>query len=70
MVIENVNALVPQNAANRNFGKVVHKVDEHGYAVISHYSIPKYVIFEIDRADEVLIKLGFNEEGRRHVEQA
>jgi antitoxin Phd len=46
------NTLVPISVANQNFSKVARLVDQYGSAVIMKNNVPRYIIYEFNRADE------------------
>lgn len=49
----NTNALVSITEANQNFSKVARLVDENGSAVILKNNIPRYLIVEFSKAENM-----------------
>lgn len=49
----NTNALVSITEANQNFSKVARLVDENGSALILKNNIPRYLIVEFSKAENM-----------------
>lgn len=49
----NTNNLVSITEANQNFSKVARLVDERGSAVILKNNVPRYLIVEFSRAEQL-----------------
>ena len=45
------NAIVSITEANQNFSKIARMVDEVGRVVIMKNNVPKYVLYEFDKAE-------------------
>ena len=56
----NTKSLVSITEANQNFSKVARLVDENGSVVILKNNVPRYLIVEFSKAEEV--QLAANEE--------
>ena len=49
----NISNLVSISEANQNFSKVARMVDENGVAVILKNNVPRYVLIEYSRLQEI-----------------
>lgn len=46
------DAMVPISAANQNFSRVAKLADEHGSVVIMKNNAPRYILLEINQAEQ------------------
>ena len=49
------NTLVSITEANQNFSKVARLVDEHGTAVIMKNNVPRYLVIDLNKAEQDMI---------------
>ena len=49
----NTDSLISITEANQNFSKVARMVDEKGAAVILKNNVPRYIVVEFSRAEEM-----------------
>ena len=47
------NALISITEANQNFSKVTRLVDERGTAIILKNNVPRYLVIDFSKADEL-----------------
>ena len=47
------NTLVSSTEANQNFSKVARLVDEKGSAIILKNNVPRYLVIDFSKADEI-----------------
>ena len=48
------NTLVSITEANQNFSKVARLVDEKGSAIILKNNVPRYLVIDFSKADEII----------------
>lgn len=49
----NTDNLISMTEANQNFSKVARMVDEKGAAVILKNNVPRYIVIEFSRAEQI-----------------
>ena len=49
------NTMISITEANQNFSKVARLVDENGTAVILKNNVPKYLVIEFSKDEEIMI---------------
>ena len=49
------NTMISITEANQNFSKVTKLVDERGTAVILKNNVPRYIVIDFSKADEILV---------------
>lgn len=52
-VMVNTDSLISITEANQNFSKVARMVDEKGAAVILKNNVPRYIVIEFSRAEQM-----------------
>lgn len=52
-MIVNTDSLISITEANQNFSKVTRMVEEKGAAVILKNNVPRYIVVEFSRAEEM-----------------
>ena len=50
------NTMISITEANQNFSKVARVVDEHGTAVILKNNVPRYLVIDFSKAEQMCIR--------------
>ena len=53
-MLVNTNTLISITEANQNFSKAARLADEHGSAVILKNNVPRYLLIDLSRSQEVV----------------